>query len=281
VAETLREKAPAKVNLTLRIVGTRADGYHTLESLVAFADIADVLTLEPGAKPALDVAGPFAAACGPASDNLVLKAARAVSLKSGRFTLEKIIPVAAGLGGGSSDAAAALRLIARANRVPSDDARLRGAALACGADVPACLDPRAKVMRGIGEELSLPAGLPPLAAVLVNHGVALATKDVFAVFEMADAGKTGIDNMPCDLDALFSWLSGRGNDLTNAAIQRAPAIKDMLAELAALPGCRLARMSGSGATCFALFATDNESVAAATRLRGNHPDWWIRQATLR
>jgi 4-diphosphocytidyl-2-C-methyl-D-erythritol kinase len=181
----LTEFAPAKINLTLHVLGRRADGYHEIESLVAFADIGDRLTFVPGDTLELEVGGPSAEAAGEGEDNLVLKAARALAegvdgLRTGRFVLDKQLPVAAGLGGGSSDAAAALRLLARHNNLPLNDPRLHAAARATGADVPVCLDPKARMMRGIGEILSGPIALPELPAVLVNPGVAVPTKDVFA-----------------------------------------------------------------------------------------------------
>ena len=162
VTASLVEQAPAKINLTLRVLGRRADGYHELESLVAFADLADTLSLQPGGDAALDVTGPFAAACGPVADNLVLKALaalreRVAGLRAGRFRLEKNIPVAAGLGGGSADAAAALRLLARANGLAPDDRAAGGGGARVGADVPVCLEPRARIMRGVGDELSAAA----------------------------------------------------------------------------------------------------------------------------
>jgi 4-diphosphocytidyl-2-C-methyl-D-erythritol kinase len=275
----LRELAPAKVNLTLRVVSRRADGYHDLESLVAFADLADVVTFDVDAPPDIAVSGPFAAASGPAGENLVLAAARALKLKRGGFTLEKNIPVAAGLGGGSADAAAALRLIARERSSDADNPRVRAVAAELGADVPVCLVPEARMMRGIGDQLSVPVRLGSLAAVLINSGAELATKDVFAAFDMRDAsGAAG--EMPADPRALFGWLAQGSNDLTRAAISLVPAIAEVLEALAAFPGCRIARMSGSGATCFGLFATDGEAKAAATRLRRDRPEWWVQAATL-
>ncbi len=182
------EPAPAKVNLTLRVLGRRADGYHDIESLVVFAGVGDALTFTPGPALALAVRGPTARASGDVADNLVLKAARALAervegLKLGRFALSKRLPVAAGLGGGSADAAAALRLLARANGMALDDPRLMQAARATGADVPVCLDPRPRLMRGIGDLLSDPLDLPRLPAVLVNPGVAVPTRDVFAALK--------------------------------------------------------------------------------------------------
>ena len=188
-------------------------------------------------------------------------------LKSGRFSLDKQIPVAAGVGGGSADAAAALRLLARANGLALDDARLMTAALAVGADVPVCLSSRACVMTGVGERLSPPLDLPKLHAVLVNPGVALSTRDVFSAFAKtsAVAAAPHLGAVPLSQPALIEFLAAHGNDLTDAAISCAPVIGDVLAALRALPGVQLARMSGSGATCFALFASDSEATAGVSR----------------
>jgi 4-diphosphocytidyl-2-C-methyl-D-erythritol kinase len=189
----LVESAPAKVNLTLRVLGRRGDGYHEIESLVAFADFGDRLSFSRGGNLSLTTRGPSAAQAGPGEDNLVLKAARALAARPdialGAFRLDKRLPVGAGLGGGSADAGAALRLIARANGLARDDPLLFTAARATGADVPVCLDPRARIMRGVGEVLSSPLALPPLAAVLVNPAVTLATKAVFAAWRPAAAGR--------------------------------------------------------------------------------------------
>jgi len=280
----LSDLAPAKINLTLRIVGRRADGYHELESLVVFADLADRLTLIPGPETSLEVTGPFAAACGATDDNLVLKAVRKFSagvsgLKAGRFRLEKNLPVAAGIGGGSSDAAAALRLLARANGIALDYPRLAEAAVAVGADVPVCVEPRARIMRGMGEILSAPLGLPALPALLVNPRVPTETRKVFAAF----AGMHG-NNEPLGApprDNLLGYLQAHGNDLTVAAIACVPVIGEVLDVIAALPGAQLARMSGSGSTCFALFGSAEAANNAVERLRLAQPSWWIASATLR
>jgi 4-diphosphocytidyl-2-C-methyl-D-erythritol kinase len=281
----VREKAPAKVNLTLRVLGRRADGLHEIESLVAFADVADALTLTPGDALALSVAGPTAAAAGDVAENLVLKAARALAerveaLKLGRFALSKRLPVAAGLGGGSADAAAALRLLARANRLAPDDARLAQAARATGADVPVCLDPRPRFMRGTGDILSDPFELPRLFAVLVNPGIAVATRDVFAMLAAAPATQTKPAMWPREKAELLDEIARGRNDLEEPAIELEPAIANVLAVLRKLPGCRLARMSGSGATCFALFDSYRTASAAARRLRVGYPTWWVRATTL-
>jgi 4-diphosphocytidyl-2-C-methyl-D-erythritol kinase len=285
----LVENAPAKVNLTLRVLGRRADGYHEILSLVAFAGIGDRLSFLPGGKPSLTVHGPSATAAGGGAENLVLKAARALaarisSIVLGVFDLEKNLPVAAGIGGGSADAAAALRLIARANGVAPDDPRLYEAARATGADVPVCLDPRPRLMHGIGEKLSKPLVLPLLHALLVNPGAALATKDVFAGWTPAAEPIPLLDLAAIEtatgFEQLLKCLATQPNDLEAAAVKLAPPIADVIAVLRSLPGCRLVRMSGSGATCFALFGSQSAAQSAAQMLIGKYPQWWVRATTL-
>ena len=286
--ERFADNAPAKVNLTLRVLGRRPDGYHDLESLVAFADIGDALRFAPDGELVLTVGGPSAAQAGEAADNLVIKAALALSarvpeLRLGTFHLDKRLPVAAGLGGGSADAAAALRLLARANGLAVYDARLFEAARATGADVPVCLDPRPRLMRGIGDVLSAPLALPPLPAVLVNPGIALSTRSVFvrwtpiAAPAALDLSKFGAS---LSREECLQLLAGHGNDLEPAAIALEPTVADVLAALRALPGCRLARMSGSGATCFALFAAASAAIAGAKTLAAARPQWWVRATAL-
>ena len=279
------EKARAKINLTLRVLGRREDGYHELESLVGFTDLADKLELEPGPGSTLEISGPFAAACGRTADNLVLKAVAALSartgaLEAGRFLLDKQLPVAAGIGGGSADAAAALRLLARANGIAADDARLESAALAVGADVPVCLASRARIMRGVGELLSAPLPVPALPAVLVNPNVPVSTREVFAAWAGSKGSDRYLANVPGKSDALIGFLAGHGNDLTQAAIACAPAISDVLIALRALPGQQLVRMSGSGPTCFALFRSSGEALAAARRLQAERKEWWVCATTI-
>lgn len=292
----LVEFAPAKINLTLRVIKRRADGYHEIESLVAFAQPSDRLSFAPGAAWSLSVDGPTAAKAGAAADNLVLKAARLLAadipgLGSGRFDLEKHLPVAAGIGGGSSDAAAALRLLAQANGLKLDDARLAAAARATGADVPVCVDPRPRVMRGIGEILSQPLPLPDLPALLVNPGVAIPTAEVFSTLaalrakDSATRARTDpavalVENAtaPITSGAMIEALARSGNDLERPAIVLQDVIADTLSELRGLPGCRLARMSGSGATCFALF--DQMPDTAAQTLKARHPGWWVCTTTI-
>jgi len=285
----LAEAAPAKVNLSLNILGRRADGYHALDSLVVFAKAGDRLTFAPGEALSLRVRGATAEQAGPIEDNLVIKAARGLAdaipgLRLGRFTLDKRLPVAAGLGGGSSDAAAALRLLARVNRLPLDDARLRRVARRTGADVPVCLDPRPRRMRGIGEVLSPPLSLPPLAAVLINPGVAVPTKDVFAILGLKpEDGLRRVARaraLPSGRGALIEALAVERNDLEPAAITLQPVIATVLARLRKQPGCDFARMSGSGATCFGLFASAPAARAAARNIAARHPRWWVEATTL-
>jgi 4-diphosphocytidyl-2-C-methyl-D-erythritol kinase len=286
------ELAPAKVNLTLGIIGRRADGYHDIESLVAFAAVGDSLTFTRGRSLSLAVRGPTAAASGELADNLVLKAARELSeriegLKLGRFVLSKRLPVAAGLGSGSVDAAAALRLLARANRIALNDPRLMAAARSTGADVPVCLDPRPRLMRGIGDILSEPLDLPRLPAVLVNPGVAMPTKDVFAALRIKPASESTVP--PSHIPraggaearaALLATLAIDGNDLEAPALTLQPVIGDVLDALRLSPACQLARMSGSGATCFGLFDSTRAAQSAARVLRTRHANWWVRATTL-
>jgi 4-diphosphocytidyl-2-C-methyl-D-erythritol kinase len=285
----LTEFAPAKVNLTLHVLGRRPDGYHEIESLVVFADLGDRLTFIPGPALELVVRGPMASAAGATDDNLVLRAAgalaeRVAGLQTGLFELEKDLPVAAGLGGGSSDAAAALRLLARANDLALDDERVREAARMTGADVPVCVDPKPRMMRGIGEILSQPLVLPKLQAVLVNPGVAVATKGVFAALAAPPLATSpepdDLNAAVPDVTALVSAIAQRRNDLEAPAISLQPVIAEVLAELRYLPQCRLARMSGSGATCFGLFSSAGAAQEAARHLGAHHPNWWIKAAML-
>jgi 4-diphosphocytidyl-2-C-methyl-D-erythritol kinase len=278
------EFAPAKVNLTLHVIGRRPDGYHEIESLVVFADVGDRVTFAPGRALDLVTRGPTAPAAGPSGDNLVLKAARLLAervagLKAGRFTLDKRLPVAAGLGGGSSDAAAALRLVAKHNGIALDDPRLHEAARLTGADVPVCLDPKARMMRGIGEILSAPLAFAKRPAVLVNPGVSVATKDVFAKLARHHPPSVSPSSAG-EGAALFASLAAARNDLEPSAVALQPIIADVLAALRASAQCRLARMSGSGATCFALYDSGRAATAAARALRGKHPGWWVRATTL-
>lgn len=290
----LIEEGRAKVNLSLRVIGRRADGYHDLESVVAFADCADRLTLEPGGELRLVTTGPLAAACGEASDNLVFKAAKLLAdavpnLKLGAFALDKVLPVAAGIGGGSADAAAALRLLARLNNLSLDDPRLQQVALATGADVPVCLLSRACDMTGVGEQL-LPLALPSMPCVMVNPRVPVVTKDVFQALGLRNGellvGATDVLEAPAWPEAgrsISDWvevLETVANDLEAPAMRIEPVIGDVLGALRSSAGVKLARMSGSGATCFAIYGAPADAHAAAEKIRRDHPGWWVHAGTL-
>jgi 4-diphosphocytidyl-2-C-methyl-D-erythritol kinase len=290
----LHSRASAKVNLTLRVLGKRTDGYHDLVSLVAFADIGDELALIPGGGLDLDLMGPNAAAIGAASSNLVLIAARALAeriegLKLGRFELTKHLPVGAGLGGGSSDAAAALRLIAEANGLSTSDPRIVAAARATGADVPVCLDSKARLVSGIGERLSPPLRLPPLPALIAFPGATLATDEVFASYdEMGVESLSGhfLDHpearaVPFERDALIAFLNSQTNDLARAAHEITPVIAAAEERLYKTTGARLVRMSGSGSSVFALYDDTALAEAAAKEIQAEHSDWWVIATTLR
>jgi 4-diphosphocytidyl-2-C-methyl-D-erythritol kinase len=289
-ARTLVSRAPAKVNLTLHIVGRRADGFHELESLVCFAGCGDTLSLTPHAALALAIEGPFAQGLGEA-DNLVLKAARAFEarrpgLATGAFRLAKRLPIASGIGGGSSDAAAALRLLADANAIAPDDPALIETARAIGADVSVCLEGRARVMRGLGERLGAPLSLPPLFCVLVNPGLAVPTGAVFAELGLAPGAATAGAAHPdvhdgLSFEHLIGKLRGARNDLEAPARRVAPVIGEVIGSIAAAQDCVLARMSGSGATCFGLFATCRAAARAARALRRARPAWWVKATVLR
>ena len=288
----LMEEGRAKVNLTLRVVGRRVDGYHDLESVVAFADCADRLSLTPGDSLDLKTIGPLANDCGDNADNLVLKAAellgeRVPGLRAGEFVLDKVLPVAAGIGGGSADAAAALRLLARLNGLAFDDPRLMEVALLTGADVPVCLASRACDMTGIGETL-LPLSLPELPCVMVNPRVAIATRDVFRGLGLRNGellvGATDViqaDSWPeagASMDDWIEALSDGYNDLEAPAITLVPQIEAVLAWLDGQPGVNFARMSGSGATCFGLFDSEEARDAAAEAVPRQ---WWRLPTFLR
>lgn len=288
--QLFRSRAPAKINLTLRVAGRRADGFHDLASLVAFAGAGDLVTLEAGRPLALAVSGPTAGAAGPDDDNLVLRAARAFLAQVpgaalGAFRLEKRLPVAAGMGGGSSDAAAALRLLATLNAIALDDPRLMAAARATGSDVPVCLDPRARLMAGVGDRLSPPLALPLLPAVLVNCGVAVPTVDVFRVLGLSPgaalAGPEHPAALPVERGALLAVLRAIPNDLEPPAIGLAPEIARVMERLAQAPEALLVRMSGSGATVFALTDTCRTAAALARRVHAAEPGWWVKPTVLR
>jgi 4-diphosphocytidyl-2-C-methyl-D-erythritol kinase len=293
-ALALIEDGRAKVNLTLRVIGRRVDGYHDIESIVAFADCADRLTLTPGSELSLRTGGPLAQHCGEAADNLVLKAARLLGervpdLKAGSFTLDKVLPVAAGIGGGSADAAAALRLLARLNNLEFDDERLLEVALLTGADVPVCLASQACDMTGVGETL-LPLSLPKMPCVLVNPGVPVATREVFERLGLRNgellvgaADVIQATAWPEDGASLEDWvevLAAGSNDLEAPATRIQPVIGEVISALSATDGAWLARMSGSGATCFAIYENTAEAQRASQKIMRDHPNWWAHAGVL-
>lgn len=270
---TVKVFAPAKINLTLHVTGQRHDGYHLLDSLVVFADIGDQLTVSDGCG--LDVSGPEATGV-PVAGNSILQAARFMGCDDLRFSLEKNLPTAAGIGGGTADAAAALRGIAqmRGLKIPPDVTSL-------GADVPVCLRGRATRMSGIGEVLHDVPDLPRLWAVLVNPRVAVATPAVFAALDSRVNPA-----MPADIPAfstardMADWLAKQRNDLQPAAIKTQPIVTEVLARLNAVRSQMLVRMSGSGATCFALFDNANAATAAASDIAAAQPNWWVKSTAL-
>src|ERR1700681_1356606 len=290
----LIEDGRAKVNLTLRVVGRRVDGYHDLESMVAFADCADRLSLTPGSKLNITTTGPLAQAFGEIADNLLLKAPkfrgeRVPHLRVGDFPLDKVLPVAAGIGGGSADAAAALRLLAQANGLSIDDARLIEVAKLTGADVPVCLASRACVMTGVGETL-LPLSLPKLPCVLVNPRVPVATRDVFKALGLRSGellvGATDVfrgtawPEAGASIEDWVEALAAGSNDLEAPATRIQPVIGEVLSALSATNGAWLARMSGSGATCFAIFENTSEAQRAAQKVQLDRPQWWVHAGVL-
>lgn len=278
----LNELAPAKINLFLHVRGQRPDGKHLLESLVVFPQVGDVLAVEPAAGLSLTMDGPFGIDLGIGEDNLVMRAAIGLGhlldvAPSAAIHLDKRLPVASGIGGGSSDAAATLRLATRFwGRTPDPDS-LKRLALELGADVPVCLDaPKPRLMRGTGETLSVAPALPAFWLVLVNPLRGLSTAAVFDQLDRRDnppgpAAPHGFG----DPSALVSWLSRQRNDLEAPARQLLPAIAAVLGALRWQTACRLARMSGSGATCFGIFDTEAAAIEAAAALRRAEPGWWI------
>jgi 4-diphosphocytidyl-2-C-methyl-D-erythritol kinase len=283
--------APAKVNLYLHVVGRRADGYHLLDSLVAFADIGDRVEASPADRLSLAVGGPEANALADlGDDNLVLRAARlyiaaaseaGVALAGGAaLFLDKRLPIASGIGGGSSDAAAALRVLNHLSGGALAPAMLAEPAGRLGADVPACLAARPVWVGGIGEKLEPAEGLPAAGIVLANPRVALPTPAVFRARNGKFSGPGRFAAMPREAAGLAAMLAARRNDLTDAALSLAPEIAEVLERLAGLPGALLARMSGSGATCFALFVDRAAALAARAEFRRAKPEWWSASGAL-
>jgi 4-diphosphocytidyl-2-C-methyl-D-erythritol kinase len=276
------ERAPAKVNLFLHVGPPEADGRHPLESLVVFADVGDTLAYAPGGTLSLTIGGAAGQGLSAGEDNLILRAARALAQAagvspSGALTLRKHLPVASGIGGGSADAAAALRLLNRAWGLGQSPASLAAIGAELGSDVPACVIGAPALMSGTGETLAPAPLLPDMNAILVNPGVALATGDVYRAFDALGAAPTlTTRRFPhCgSTQAVVHALNSRRNDLERAAIGLAPGIAAVLSALRDQAGVRFARMSGSGATCFALFDTALAARTAAKRFSVTHPSWW-------
>jgi len=284
-AEGVVASAPAKVNLYLQVTGRRADGYHLLDSLVAFAGVGDTIDVRPADGLRLSVTGPFASAVPTGPENLVLRAARALAASAGvgaraHIRLIKRLPVAAGIGGGSADAAAALKALMALWRVNPTAEGLHELALTLGADVPVCLAGHPASVGGIGEDIKEAPRLPACWMVLANPGVELSTPSVFKRREGPFSVATPLRVPPADAEELAKRLAERRNDLTGAAVALRPEVGTVLAELDLLPGALLSRMSGSGATCFVLFAAREDAERGAQRLRQEHPDWWIEPAPL-
>ena len=277
ISPKVQRIARAKVNLALHVVGRRADGYHLLDSLVAFADFGDVVTVEPAPSLSLSITGPMAAGLSAGPDNLVLKAAQMLGSPLGAaITLEKRLPIASGIGGGSADAAATMQALGALWGCALPDA---GQVLALGADVPVCLAGQSCRMAGIGDQIS-PLALPPAHLVLVNPGVGLSTAAVFGALLRRDNPPLPPAAPMPDAVALAAYLCHCRNDLEAPALSIVPQIGAVLAALQGQKGCLLARMSGSGATCFGLFASASAAVAAATALRAQSAAWWVQATTM-
>ncbi|KJE35653.1 4-diphosphocytidyl-2C-methyl-D-erythritol kinase [Thalassospira sp. HJ] len=287
MSATYRQQAPAKVNLFLHVTGKRDDGYHLLESLVCFTATGDVLTgeLRDDDKITLSITGPMAGnlALESTDDNLVMRAARMLqetgTAKQGAdLVLDKRLPVASGIGGGSADAAAAIRLLSEMWKLELDDATLSRIALSLGADVPVCLHGKTCVMSGIGEEITELPDLPPVPMVLINPGKAVSTPEIFKARADEGFSPTGAWDTNQTFQsgaALADALSECGNDLTLPATGILPEICDVLNALAREEGCLLARMSGSGATCFGIYDTFDQAERAAHAIAAQNPDCWI------
>jgi len=280
--ETVEAFAPAKINLFLHVGEKRDDGFHELEILAVFAQVGDTLTFTPSDRLTLEVDGPFAASLDAGADNLVLRAARALATHRGQrpaaaIKLTKNLPVASGIGGGSSDAAATLRGLVRLWGLDVSWSELRAIAATLGSDVPVCVESHAAWMEGRGERLTPAGALPEMAMVLVNPGVSVSTAAVFDVLSVRrGTGKVDHAARIQSHSELLAFLKTTTNDLETPARSLAPVIAEVLDELARMPGVELRRMSGSGATCFALFEDENAAELASIALSHSHPHWWVR-----
>ena len=285
MSNALRMAAPAKLNLYLHVTGKRPDGYHLLDGLVAFAEIHDTLAIAPARSLEFRADGPFAAALGADDSNLVVRAARALAVVAGRdpdvrLGLTKRLPVASGIGGGSADAAACLRGLAALWGLDPAGPASRDVAARLGSDIPVCIDGRAGFIGGIGTEIDRAPPLPPAWLVLANPGIGLPTPDVYRArqggftppMRFADAFATAAELAEC--------LALRCNDLTSSAVALVPEIEMVLGAIQSSAGCLLARMSGSGATCFGLYGAAEAAEASAAAIREEHPRWWVAAGRL-
>ena len=267
--------APAKINLTLHVTGQRGDGYHLLDSYVCFAGIGDRLSFEKAPETSLAVSGPFADAVPGGPGNLVLRAAELLGVTA-RITLEKRLPVASGIGGGSADAAATLRGLTDLYSLPMPSPQ---DVLTLGADVPVCLLGGQVRMRGIGDDLTLvTSSRMNWPTVLVNPGIPVSTAEVFRRLPSRSNAPMPEEMLEHIYNDFPDWLGHQRNDLEAPAIAIAPEISGVLDALRAEPGCRIARMSGSGATCFAIFDEDDQAAEAVQSIKRTHPDWWAEVA---
>jgi 4-diphosphocytidyl-2-C-methyl-D-erythritol kinase len=277
--------ARAKINLFLHVTGKRADGYHLLDSLVVFASAGDAVEAAPADRLTLSIDGPFAAGLESGPDNLVMRAAAGLQALTGyrggaALRLTKNLPIASGIGGGSADAATALRLLSLLWKVKPDEAALMELAAKLGADVPVCLAGRSSFIGGIGEVIAPADGLPRAWLLLVNPRVATPTPAVFKARRGNFTAPGRWANPPADFPDFVQRLTACRNDLTEAAISVTPQISDVLATIQALPDCALARLSGSGATCFGLFADEAAARKAQALMKALRPGWWALAAPL-
>lgn len=290
VSAVAKQFAPAKINLNLHVTGKTPQGYHLLDSVVVFADFGDELALSRATQTQLAISGPFSAGLQTQSNNLVIdaydKLARElqVPLEPVRFDLRKNLPVASGIGGGSADAAAALRGLISLFDLEVSNSDLESLSLSLGADVPVCLAGRPVRMSGIGEKLQPIHKIPQFDAILVNPGIGVSTAAIFESLALKEDGEAfaALPTLPAATDkaAWIDWLKETKNDLQSAAQKLAPPINDVLEALQNTPSCQLARMSGSGATCFGLYPSASHAQTAARSLAVDHPDWWVQAVKL-
>jgi 4-diphosphocytidyl-2-C-methyl-D-erythritol kinase len=283
--EPIRVFAAAKINLLLHVGDSRSDGYHELQSIMAFADVGDEVLIAPGEGLTLEIEGPFAEALKGEADNIVLKAARALATRAGiaanaHITLTKNLPISSGLGGGSTDAAATLRGLCKLWHVTLTEADLQGIAISLGSDVPVCLKGRPCWVEGIGEKLSVIPIFPALHVVLANPGVPVSTAHAYRTIR----ARSGIAReRPAtfrDANALIGFLETANNDLEEPAAAIAPVVRDVMEAFDADDATLLARMSGSGATCFGIYDSPQIAREAAARIAAAHPGWWVKAAKL-